>query len=169
MTGTAINGAMAVAANAAGKPAPAITAPIAGVVIAVARYCAVFCTARPRPLHLGPAYSAMAVNARPLSATDAMVAITMTTTATGEPIRSRAASAAVEANAVSAIQRTGRIREPTTSETRPAPIRPSVTRMQVMNLLRGMLASMRDNLGVSFSSSLLWLGYSRLQEIDHAT
>ena len=31
-----------------------------------------------------------------------------------------------------------------------APIRPSVTRMQVMNLLRGMLASMRDNLGVSF-------------------
>jgi hypothetical protein len=41
--------------------------------------------------------------------------------------------------------------------------------MQVMNLLRGMLASMRDNLGVSFSSSLLWLGYSRLQEIDHAT
>ncbi|GAA5990379.1 hypothetical protein JCM10908_007345 [Rhodotorula pacifica] len=28
-----------------------------------------------------------------------------------------------------------------------APIRPTVTRMQVMNLLRGMLASMRDNLG----------------------
>lgn len=40
-------------------------------------------------------------------------------------------------------------------------MRPTVTRMQVMNLLRGMLASMRDNLGVHF---FLSLGYSRLQE-----
>jgi hypothetical protein len=35
--------------------------------------------------------------------------------------------------------------------------------MQVMNLLRGMLASMRDNLEVSFSWSFLSLGGSFAQ------
>ena len=78
-----------------------------------------------RPLQNGPAISAMAVNARPLSDTVTTDATTMTTTASGESSWSRSASRPIDKAATAAIQRTGCNREPTRSDHRPAAIRPA--------------------------------------------
>ena len=85
----------------------------------------VFCTPSARPLQRGPANSATAVNARPLSDTDSTVAITPSVTAMtpGAPSASAAASAARPAVTEIATPRMGVMRDPTRSDTAPATIR----------------------------------------------
>ena len=84
----------------------------------------VFCVPSARPLQNGPAISAIAVNAKPLSDTVITEAITITATLTGESSQSVSASRPIAAAAASAMVRIGRSREPTMSDQRPAAIRP---------------------------------------------
>ena len=84
-----------------------------------------FCTPRARPDQNGPARSATAVNASPLSATVTTVATTMRGTASARSSPAVAPSSSMVAAAATVTQRSGRIRLATTSESWPAPIRPS--------------------------------------------
>ena len=67
----------------------------------------------------------MAVNARPLSATEMMLATAMSAGASGLSNQSLTASANMAATPATAITRTGRIRDIHASDHRPATIRPS--------------------------------------------
>ncbi len=82
-----------------------------------------------RPLQNGPAISAIAVNARPLSLTVTTDATISSATLTPEPTASVSASAAIDTTAATAMTRIGRSREPTRSDHRPAPIRPRAPRI----------------------------------------
>src|ERR1700756_4942797 len=88
----------------------------------------VFCVPSARPLQNGPAISAIAVNASPLSLTVITDATIITTTGTGDPSRSGSASPATAAVAAIAIVRIGRSRDPTRSDHWPAATRPNAPR-----------------------------------------
>ncbi len=83
-----------------------------------------FCTPRARPDQNGPARSATAVNASPLSATVTTVASTTSGIATGTSSPAVAPSSSIVAAAATVTQRSGRIRLDTTSESWPTAIRP---------------------------------------------
>lgn len=85
----------------------------------------VFWVPRARPLQYGPANSVIAVDSNPLSSTAITEATTMHHTAAEEPMRSVNPSTIMVVAAVAAIVRTGRIRDPTRSDHRPARMRPT--------------------------------------------
>src|SRR3954470_1523654 len=85
----------------------------------------VFCVPSARPLQNGPAISAIAVNANPLSDTVITDATITIATLIGEPSQSVNARRAIAAAADSAMTRIGFSREPATSDHRPAAIRPA--------------------------------------------
>src|SRR4051812_12742330 len=89
----------------------------------------VFCVPRARPLQNGPAISAIAVNARPLSDTVITDAATITAMDSGEWIRSVAASSAIATAAPMAMVRMGCNREPALSDHLPAAILPAAPRI----------------------------------------
>ncbi|GBE66369.1 hypothetical protein MFM001_28310 [Mycobacterium sp. MFM001] len=78
-----------------------------------------------RPLQYGPAYSVIAVDSNPLSSTAITAAATMTTTSSRQPTRSIRPSRNMLSAAAIATVRSGRIREPTRSDHRPARMRPT--------------------------------------------
>ena len=83
-SGRASSGKTAHAANAAEYPAAAMSPPKTGGAIPAVSSWLVFCVPSARPLQNGPAISAIAVNARPLSLTVTTDATTITATASGE-------------------------------------------------------------------------------------
>ena len=84
-----------------------------------------FCAPSARPLQNGPASSAIAVNARPLSLTVITEAAIITGMLSAESDQSATASASIEAAAPTAMIRMGRSRDPIQSDQRPAATRPS--------------------------------------------
>ena len=85
----------------------------------------VFWAPSARPLQNGPAISAMAVNARPLSLTVTTEATIIAATLQAQSAASDRVSVSMATAAATAITRIGRSREPTRSDHRPAPTRPS--------------------------------------------
>jgi hypothetical protein len=85
----------------------------------------VFCAPSARPLQNGPAISAIAVNASPLSLTVITEAAIITGMLSAESDQSATASASIEAAAPTAMIRMGRSRDPIQSDQRPAATRPS--------------------------------------------
>ena len=81
-SGIAAAATTAAPANAAQYPNRSMPAAISGVAREIVTNCEVFCTPSARPDQRGPAYSATAVKARPLSETDRTVATTASVTAT---------------------------------------------------------------------------------------
>jgi len=129
--GIASTGKIAHTTNDRGYPAAPISAPNNGGVIPVASNWLVFCAPSARPLQNGPAISAIAVKARPLS-------LTVTTDATinaailhAESSASVSASSTMDAAAAAAMIRMGRNRAPIRSDHRPAATRPNAPRIWV--------------------------------------
>ena len=85
----------------------------------------VFCVPSARPLQNGPAISAIAVKANPLSDTVITDATITIATLIGEFSQSVSANRPIDAAAASAMTRIGRSRERTMSDHRPAAIRPA--------------------------------------------
>ena len=84
-----------------------------------------FCSPSARPDQNGPARSATAVKASPLSATVTVEATTSSATATPQSSRAASPSRSIDTTTATATHRSGRIRLPTLSDSCPAAMRPS--------------------------------------------
>ena len=108
------------------KPSPPISAPNSGGVRPAVSNWLVFCAPSARPLQNGPAGSAIAVNARPLSLTVITEAAIITGMLSAESDQSATASASIEGPRRPAMIRMGRSRDPsspTSVRPRPGPAR----------------------------------------------
>ena len=134
----------------------------------------VFCAPRALPLQNGPAISAIAVNARPLSLTVTTEATTITGMLHTDPSASVNPSSAIEAAATTAMVRIGRNLDPTRSDQRPAAIRPSAPRIwetitntpaEAADQPRSVISQTRANVhtmacGTTSSTDTAWIRHS---------